>query len=142
MRSISFVPEATLPALLVSIALFALTQWSRIPGLWGAPLLSHIEGLEHTAVVWHRSIMTVAASVGALPLGALGDRLRRQGVSRLSLFDAISGSGQSSTIIHQPWRDSTVRRVWIFGSINTPRARPRSERRIDDQTATTPAPSI
>lgn len=53
-------------------------SWS-LQGLWAAPWLSDVEGLERSDVVQHLSIMAVAVCVGALLLGLVADRLRRVG---------------------------------------------------------------
>ena len=55
------------------------TAWS-LQGLWAAPWLEHVEGLDRSAVVHHLLVMGVALSLGALLLGWGADRLRRRGV--------------------------------------------------------------
>jgi MFS family permease len=54
--------------------------WS-LQGLWAAPWLTDVAGLDRSAVVKHLTLMAAAISVGALLLGALAERLRRAGVS-------------------------------------------------------------
>ena len=55
------------------------TSWS-LQGLWAAPWLRDVEGLDRAAVVQHLSVMAVAVCVSALLLGMVADRLRRRGV--------------------------------------------------------------
>jgi MFS family permease len=55
------------------------TAWS-LQGLWAAPWLADVEGLDHTAVVDHLTLMAAAISISALVLGALAERLRRAGI--------------------------------------------------------------
>src|SRR5262249_49583136 len=56
------------------------TSWS-IQGLWAAPWLAHVEGLERANVVTHLFAMATALSTGALLLGIIPDRFRRRGLS-------------------------------------------------------------
>src|SRR6476659_467358 len=56
------------------------TSWS-LQGLWAAPWLRDVEGLERAAIVQHLSGMAIAVCVAALLLGTLASRLRRVGVS-------------------------------------------------------------
>jgi MFS family permease len=55
------------------------TSWS-LQGLWAAPWLRDVAGLDRPAIVQHLGIMAIALSVGALVLGAVADRARRAGV--------------------------------------------------------------
>jgi hypothetical protein len=65
------------------------TAWS-LQGLWAAPWLEHVEGLERPAVVRHLLVMGVALSLGALFLGWGADRLRRHGIARETFLAAIA----------------------------------------------------
>lgn len=65
------------------------TAWS-LQGLWAAPWLEHVEGLERPAVVQHLLIMGLALSLGALLLGWGADRLRRRGIARETFLAAIA----------------------------------------------------
>ncbi|MFM9848034.1 MAG: MFS transporter [Hyphomicrobiaceae bacterium] len=65
------------------------TAWS-LHGLWAAPWLEHVEGLDRPAVVRHLLVMGVALSLGALLLGWGADRLRRRGVARETFLAAIA----------------------------------------------------
>lgn len=71
-------------------ALGVAASWS-LQGLWAAPWLHDVEGLERTAIVHHLATMAVALCAGALLLGAAADRLRRAGVSTESLLLATFG---------------------------------------------------
>jgi MFS family permease len=55
------------------------TSWS-LQGLWAAPWLRDVAGLDRPAVVQHLGFMAIALSVSALLLGAVADRARRAGV--------------------------------------------------------------
>ncbi|KRQ98403.1 MFS transporter [Bradyrhizobium valentinum] len=55
------------------------TAWA-LQGLWVAPWLSDVEGLDRTGVLRHLFVMAVALSVGALLLGVAVDWLGRRGV--------------------------------------------------------------
>lgn len=55
------------------------TSWS-LQGLWAAPWLRDVAGLDRAAVVQHLGTMAIALSVSALLLGVVGDQLRRAGV--------------------------------------------------------------
>ena len=55
-------------------------SWS-LQGLWAAPGLRDVTGLERSAVVDHLTLMAAVLSASALLLGVLAERLRRAGVS-------------------------------------------------------------
>ena len=55
------------------------TSWS-LQGLWAAPWLADVAGLDRPAVVQHLTAMAAALAAAALLLGALADRLRRTGI--------------------------------------------------------------
>jgi hypothetical protein len=55
-------------------------SWS-LQGLWAAPWLTDVAGLDRVAVVEHLTLMAAVLSASALLLGALAERLRRAGVS-------------------------------------------------------------
>ena len=65
------------------------TAWS-LQGLWAAPWLEHVEGLDRLAVVRHLLVMGVALSLGALLLGWGADRLHRRGVAREWFLAALA----------------------------------------------------
>jgi hypothetical protein len=52
-----------------------------LPGLWAAPSLTDVTGLDRSAVVEYLTLMAAVLSASALFLGALADRLRRAGIS-------------------------------------------------------------
>ena len=56
------------------------TAWS-LQGLWAAPWLTDVAGLDRSTVVEHLTVMAAVLSASALVLGALAERLRRAGVS-------------------------------------------------------------
>src|SRR5215471_13737600 len=55
------------------------TSWS-LQGLWAAPWLRDVAGLDRAGVVRHLSVMAFAVCTSALLLGALAKGLRRHGV--------------------------------------------------------------
>lgn len=55
------------------------TSWS-LQGLWAAPWLKDVDGLDRAGVVHLLSIMAVAVSASGLILGLAADRLRRFGI--------------------------------------------------------------
>ncbi len=55
------------------------TSWS-LQGLWGAPWLRDVDGLDRAGVVQHLSVMAVVVCVSALLLGMVADRLRHVGI--------------------------------------------------------------
>ncbi|WP_072386501.1 MFS transporter [Hyphomicrobium sp. CS1BSMeth3] len=71
-------------------ALGVAASWS-LQGLWAAPWLHDVEGLERTAIVHHLGVMAAALCAGALLLGAAADWLRRAGVRTESLLLATFG---------------------------------------------------
>jgi predicted MFS family arabinose efflux permease len=52
-----------------------------LQGLWAAPWLTDVAGLDRSAVVEHLTVMAAVLAASALLLGALAERLRRLGVS-------------------------------------------------------------
>ena len=66
------------------------SAWA-LQGLWAAPWLADVEGLERPAVVSHLLMMAIALSASALLLGAGADRLRRRGVSLQRSFAVATG---------------------------------------------------
>lgn len=55
------------------------TSWA-LQGLWAAPWLSDVEGLNRPELLRHLLVMAIALSLGALLWGVAVDRLRRRGV--------------------------------------------------------------
>ena len=55
------------------------TSWG-LQGLWAAPWLADVDGLERPAIVRHLFVMGLALSVGALLMGISAERLRAQGI--------------------------------------------------------------
>ena len=65
------------------------TAWA-LQGLWAAPWLSDVEGLDRAALVNHLLVMAVALSIGALLLGVLATRLRRRNVEPQAVVAAVA----------------------------------------------------
>ncbi|MFM9848932.1 MAG: MFS transporter [Hyphomicrobiaceae bacterium] len=61
------------------------TSWS-LQGLWAAPWLRDVDGLDRASVVQHLSAMAIVVCASALLLGMLADRLRRVGFKAESLL--------------------------------------------------------
>ncbi len=55
------------------------TPWA-LQGLWAAPWLRDVDGLEHVGIVSHLGIMAIMLSISGLLLGLAADRLRRIGI--------------------------------------------------------------
>ncbi|HEY1247061.1 MAG TPA: MFS transporter, partial [Hyphomicrobiaceae bacterium] len=51
-----------------------------LQGLWAAPWLTDVAGLDRSAVVGHLTVMAAALAASALLLGAVAERLRRAGI--------------------------------------------------------------
>jgi MFS family permease len=64
------------------------TSWA-LQGLWAAPWLADIGGLERPAIVRHLFVMAGSLSAGALVIGVSADRLRKRG---LRLETALFGT--------------------------------------------------
>lgn len=65
------------------------TAWA-LQGLWAAPWLADVEGLDHAALVDHLFAMAVALSVGAVLLGILATRLRRRNIQPQAIFSVLA----------------------------------------------------
>jgi len=80
------------------------TSWS-LQGLWAAPWLRDVDGLDRTAVVRHLTVMAVAVCVSALLLGVVADRLRRRGVKTevvLASTLSVSMTAQAALLLQGP----------------------------------------
>jgi MFS family permease len=65
------------------------TGWA-LQGLWAAPRLSDVEGLDRSGLLQHLFIMAIALSLGALLWGVAVDRLRRRGVGPRALLGLVA----------------------------------------------------
>ena len=80
------------------------TSWS-LQGLWAAPWLRDVNGLERADVVQHLSVMAIAVCFSALLLGMATDRLRRRGVKTESVLAStlvLSMSAQTALVCGWP----------------------------------------
>jgi MFS family permease len=80
------------------------TSWS-LQGLWAAPWLRDVNGLDRGSVVQHLSVMAMTVSASALLLGIAADRLRRRGVkTELVLASTLAASmtAQAALLFHWP----------------------------------------
>src|SRR5262249_7578548 len=64
------------------------TAWS-LQGLWAAPWLCDVDGLDRTAVVRHLSLMAIAVCAGALLFGFVADRLGHRGKAVTPVLAAV-----------------------------------------------------
>jgi MFS family permease len=65
------------------------TAWA-LQGLWAAPWLSDVEGLDRAGLLRYLFVMAIALSLGALLLGIMADRLLRRGVGRRTLLGLVA----------------------------------------------------
>ncbi len=80
------------------------SSWS-LQGLWAAPWLRDVAGLDRASVVEHLTVMAVALAGSALLLGSLADRFRRTGVRTeliLMWTLALSMSAQLALLLGLP----------------------------------------
>ena len=72
-------------------------SWA-LQGLWAAPWLTDVTGVDRASVVEHLTLMAAAISVCALLLGALAERLRRAGVSTEVFLAGTIGLSMASQL--------------------------------------------
>jgi predicted MFS family arabinose efflux permease len=80
------------------------TAWS-LQGLWAAPWLRDVAGLERGAIVQHLGIMALSVAASALLLGMAADRLRRRGIGTEALLGAtvlLSMAAQAALLLEWP----------------------------------------
>jgi MFS family permease len=80
------------------------TAWA-LQGLWAAPWLSDVEGLDRPALVDHLLAMAIALSVGALLLGVLATSLRRRNIQPQAIFGVVAAlfiAMQAALILRWP----------------------------------------
>lgn len=65
------------------------TAWA-LQGLWAAPWLADVEGLDREMLVNHLLAMAVALSAGALLLGILATRLRRRNIQPQAVLGIVA----------------------------------------------------
>jgi MFS family permease len=65
------------------------TAWA-LQGLWAAPWLSDVEGLDRSELLRHLLIMAIALSLGGLLWGVAVDRARRRGVGPRALLSLVA----------------------------------------------------
>jgi predicted MFS family arabinose efflux permease len=72
-------------------------SWS-LQGLWAAPWLTDVAGLDRSAVVEHLTLMAAVMSASALLLGTLAERLRRAGLSTEMLLVQVGAGSRRAAI--------------------------------------------
>ena len=80
------------------------TAWA-LQGLWAAPWLTDVEGIDRAGVIRHLFIMAVALTIGALLLGTAADRLSRRGIgpqTQLAVVTAVFIAAQLALILRLP----------------------------------------
>ena len=65
------------------------SAWA-LQGLWAAPWLTDVEGLDRASLITRLFMMAVALSLGALLLGTIADRMRRRGIDLHTLLSAVA----------------------------------------------------
>ena len=65
------------------------TAWA-LQGLWAAPWLSDVEGLDRAGLLRYLFVMAIALSLGAILFGVTADRLGRRGVGPKALFGLVA----------------------------------------------------
>ena len=65
------------------------SAWA-LQGLWAAPWLTDVEGLDRPSLITRLFVMAVALSFGALLLGTIADRMRRRGIALQALLAAVA----------------------------------------------------
>ena len=84
-------------------ALGIATSWS-LQGLWAAPWLRDVAGLDRADVVQHLSMMAFAVCASALLLGMTAERLRRRGIkTELVLASVLGASIAAQTGLVLDW---------------------------------------
>jgi MFS family permease len=80
------------------------SSWS-LQGLWAAPWLCDVAGLDRTTVVHYLAMMAIVVCASALLLGMVADRLRRRGVRTevvLATMLALSMMAQAALVFGWP----------------------------------------
>ena len=80
------------------------TAWA-LQGLWAAPWLSDVEGLDRSELLQYLLVMAIALSLGALLWGVAVDRLRQRGVGPRALLGLIAAmfiTAQLALILRLP----------------------------------------
>jgi MFS family permease len=80
------------------------TSWS-LQGLWAAPWLRDVDGLDRASVVQHLSVMAIAVCASALLLAVMADRLRRIGIKMevvLAFTLMMSMAAQTALVLRWP----------------------------------------
>ena len=67
------------------------SAWA-LQGLWAAPWLTDVEGIDRPALVRHLFIMAVALGAGAVLLGTAADRLARRGIGPEGLMAILAAT--------------------------------------------------
>jgi len=74
------------------------TSWS-LQGLWAAPWLKDVDGLDRGGVVQMLGIMAIAVSASGLLLGIAADRLRRHGIKTHQVLAATLGVSMLAQVV-------------------------------------------
>jgi len=80
------------------------SAWA-LQGLWAAPWLTDVEGLDRHSLINRLFIMAICICVGALLLGVIADRLRRRGVRTeivLATLAALFVTAELAVILRLP----------------------------------------
>jgi MFS family permease len=84
------------------------TSWS-LQGLWAAPWLRDVDGLDRASVVEHLSVMAIAVCATALLLGMVADRLCRRGLkTEVVLASTLTASMAAQAALVLRWPVSSL----------------------------------
>jgi MFS family permease len=89
------------------------TSWS-LQGLWAAPWLADVAGLDRPTVVQHLTAMAAALAAAALLLGALADRLRRTGIPTEIILAGTLGLSMAAQLVLLLGLSVPSHLVWII----------------------------
>jgi len=67
---------------------FTHAAYQALQGLWLAPWLYDVAGLERPEVARHLLLAALAYTIGSVSFGAASDRLARHGISRMTVYKA------------------------------------------------------
>jgi predicted MFS family arabinose efflux permease len=74
------------------------SSWA-LQGLWAAPWLTHVAGLDRPAVVRNLLAMAIALAVGAVVLGWITDRLKKRGIARETVLATVAIASMVSELV-------------------------------------------
>jgi MFS family permease len=67
------------------------SAWA-LQGLWAAPWLTDVEGVDRSGLIRHLFVMAIALGAGAILLGTAADRLARRGIGPEALMSIVAST--------------------------------------------------